>query len=972
MPVDEPARPTRSLSQEGEGEQGQRRLEPAALAPGVGIDRYVILTRVGQGGMGVVYAAYDPSLDRRVALKFLNRTDEELDARHERRLLREAQAMARLSHPNVAVVYEVGLFQGKVFLAMEFVDGVDLRAWLAARKRSAGEILDVFLAAGRGLAAAHAAGIVHRDFKPENVLVDKQDRPRVTDFGLSRATPEPEDEEARTGASAAATSPRSHLSLPLTRTGGVLGTLPYMSPEQHHGGATDERSDQFSFCLALYEALYGERPFKGESQAELLESMLAGKVSPAPAQSTAPRWLRQPIVRGLDPLPERRFASMDALLAALSRDPRRRRRHIVAGAALGLGLVALAAGYRQFVDRGAVAPGPRCDLGASRLAGAWDEPSKHRVRDAFQRSGVPGVDAAWKSFAAVLDRRAGAWVAMHDQACAATHVDGVQSASVLDLRMECLDRKRQEMAALVEVYSNTPDAKMIDRATSAADNLSLISACADVANLRARVPLPESREGRARVASLRQRLTRARALHEAGRFEQEREQLAPLVQEADATGYAPVAAEAKSMLGVALTGTAQAEAAEKLLFEAADLAVKGRDWTLEAQTWVSIISSYGGQGRVHEGLVAARAAELALARANADDALRARLLSETGWMEYKANRYREALPLYQAAEELWSASVGTASTQYAGTLQRIGITLGTLGRIREAVAYLERALAVRRAILRPDHPDVASSLIGLGQAYAYLGMHQKEREAFRTAHAIYLKEQGPDHPRAQSSLRTLAAAEAHLGNYPRALQIYEDVARKGIDPRDISGGLYHVVHADIQYGAGLLEEAEQSLHRALQHYAAAGFPEHVNTGYARTGLGLVHNRRRQFREGVRECRRALAILTKEMDPTSHLLGETRACIGDGLIGVRDTAAARKELEQALSAAKVGECAPLVIATLRFHLARALWSATRDRARAVELARSALAMLEAAEGDTRELRTRVSAWLTSRTARTARR
>jgi tetratricopeptide (TPR) repeat protein len=969
--VEEPGPSTRTLSHDSDNDPGREPLGPADLAPGVGVDRYVILERVGQGGMGVVYAAYDPRLDRRVALKFLHWTDEDHDGRHEKRLLREAQAMARLSHPNVAVVYEVGRFQRKVFLAMEFVDGVDLRTWLAARKRLPREILDVLAAAGRGLAAAHAAGIIHRDFKPENVLVDKQERPRVTDFGLSRAAPEPgEDVDAST--EAAAIGPGGRLWSPLTRTGGVLGTPRYMSPEQHLGGATDERSDQFSFCLALYEALYGEPPFRGESREEMLDSVLGGKMSPAPAPSTVPRGWRQAIVRGLDPAPDRRFPSMDALLAALSRDPRRRRRQIVAGAVLGLGLVALGAGYAQLRELEAGAPGPRCDLGASRLAGAWDEPSRHRARDAFQRAGVPGVDAAWRSFAAVLDRRAGAWAAMHDQACAATHIDGVQSASVLDLRMECLDRKRQEMKALVEVYSDRPDAKMIDRATSAADNLSLISACADVANLRARVPLPESREGRATVASLRQRLSRARALHEAGRFEQEREQLASLVPEADATGYAPVAAEATSMLGAALSTTAKEKEAEALLYEAANLAVKGRDWTLEAETWVSIISNYGRQGLVHEGLVAARAAELALTRAHADDALRARLMTETGWMEYRANRYREALPRFEAAEKLWSTSLGTGSSQYAGTLQRIGTTLGTLGRIREAVAYLERALAVRRAILRPDHVDIAGALIGLGQAYSYLGRYAEERDAFRAAHEIFRKELGRDHPMTRSTQLTLASAEADLGDHTRALEMYESASPAAVDPRDISGGLGLIVHADIQFGAGHHGEAEKSLHRALRHYAGAGFPDHVNTGYARTGLGMVHNRRRQFRRGVLECRRALSILTREMDPASHLLSETRACIGDGLIGMRDFAAARKELELALSSAREGECAPLMIATLRFHLARALWPAKRDRARAVELARSALSTLEAAEGDTRELGARVAAWLAPRAPRTARR
>ena len=973
-PMEEPGAHTRTLSGESDPEGQVAQPSSSALAPGASVDRYVILQRVGQGGMGVVYAAYDPSLDRRVALKFLSHGDAERGGAHERRLLREAQAMARLSHPNVAVVYEVGVFRGRVFLAMEFVDGVDLRTWLAARERTSKEILDVFLAAGRGLAAAHAAGIVHRDFKPENVLIDGHDRPRVTDFGLSRAMPDLwEHDEAAASSPSGSISPSSHLSAPLTRTGGVVGTPSYMPPEQHLGAATDERSDQFSFCVALYEALYGERPFKGESSAELLESMMAGVESPAPAHSTAPRWCRQATLRGLDPEPDKRHASMDALLVALSRDPTRRRRQVVIGSILGLSLVALAAGYALSVDRRAASPGPRCDQGGSRLAGVWDEPRSRQLRATLQRSGGPGVDATWKRLAAILDQRAGAWAAMHDQACTATHIDGVQSASVLDLRMECLDRKLLEMKALVDVYAEKPDTKMIDRATAAADNLSLVSACADVPNLRARVPLPENLAVRATVADLRQRFTRAHALHEAGRFEQAREQLASLRQQADATGYAPVAAEAGSLLANTLSVLAKHEEAEKVLLEAADLAVKGSDWTLEAEVWVSLAANYGGRGRVQEGLVAARAAALAVDRANGDDALRARLMTETGSLKYTANQYRDALLDFQAAEKLWSSSVGPGSSQFANTLRRIGTTLGTLGRIREAVAYLERSLAVRRAILRPDHIDIAVSLSAVGQAYAYLGMFSKERDSFLAAHRILEKQLGAQHPGTRSILRTIASAEADLGNYTRALEIVaSDERHEGaMDPRDVSGGLYYIVKADIQYAAGLHAQAEQSLRRAMKHYAGAGFPDHVNTGYALTGLGLLHNRRGRFRQGLRECRRAIATLTKEMDPTSHLLSETRACVGEALIGTGAFASARKELESAVAAAKDGECGPREIATLRFHLARATWPVKRDRARAVALARSALDRLAAAEGDTRELRARIRGWLAAHAAPTPR-
>jgi eukaryotic-like serine/threonine-protein kinase len=274
------------------------------------LGRYFILDRLGSGGMGIVYAAYDPELDRKVAIKLLRpgRAGAEAGAR----LLREAQAMARLSHPNVLAVHDVGTFGDQVFVAMELVDGADLRQWLAASPRSEREVLDVFLKAGRGLAAAHAAGLVHLDFKPANVLVGRDGRVRVADFGLAQA----EGGEESGGA----------------------GTRGYMAPEQLTSQPVDARTDQFSFCVSLYEALYGARPFAPDSF----------EVEDSPPGSRVPIRLRRLLLRGLAPDPAGRFASMDDLLAALENDPRPVRRRwamtlaltaVVGSALLGLGWI---------------------------------------------------------------------------------------------------------------------------------------------------------------------------------------------------------------------------------------------------------------------------------------------------------------------------------------------------------------------------------------------------------------------------------------------------------------------------------------------------------------------------------------------------------------------------------------------------------------------------------------------------------
>jgi predicted Ser/Thr protein kinase len=304
-----------------------RRIETPSMT-GRMLGRYTLADRLGAGAMGVVYRADDSDLGRQVALKLLHRPDDALTDR----LVREARAMARVNHPNVVAVYDVGVADHMTYIAMELVSGVSLRSWQQA-PHTVAEIVAAYIAAGRGLAAAHAAGIVHRDFKPDNCLVGSDDRIRVTDLGLSAArTSEAPRAEARAD-------------VELTASGSVLGTPAYMAPEQFTGGNVDPRTDQFNFCVALYEALYGSRPFAGKAFDELSDNVCEGKVRPAPPGSRVSGALRAIVLRGLQVRPGDRFPTMDHLLAELGRDRARPwRRTATAGAAiavaLGLGLVA--------------------------------------------------------------------------------------------------------------------------------------------------------------------------------------------------------------------------------------------------------------------------------------------------------------------------------------------------------------------------------------------------------------------------------------------------------------------------------------------------------------------------------------------------------------------------------------------------------------------------------------------------------
>lgn len=332
----------------GEDPTAEEETGAVSLPRGTNLGRYVLLDCIGRGGMAVVYAAYDPELDRKVAVKIL-RTDlpgapTELRAS----LLHEAQAMARLTHPNVIAVYDVGTFNDQVFLAMEFIRGRDLRAWLCEAPRTWAEILAVFLKAGDGLRAAHQSGLVHRDFKPDNVLIGNEGEVRVMDFGLAHRLRLPGEEERTAGEGTRAA--------PLSEA--LAGTPLYISPEQWRGKAADAQSDQFSFCVSLYEALHGARPYEGKTSASY-----TGVVPSPPKGRTVPGWLRRVLLKGLSLRPEDRHSSMRELLAALSRGLMARRYRTWAAAAV-LTLIVLSLAVEQAVQSSALRA-VEADLGRS-------------------------------------------------------------------------------------------------------------------------------------------------------------------------------------------------------------------------------------------------------------------------------------------------------------------------------------------------------------------------------------------------------------------------------------------------------------------------------------------------------------------------------------------------------------------------------------------------------------------------------
>ena len=420
---------------------------PAPSIPvGSTLGRYRLEREIGSGGMGVVHAAFDPDLERRVALKVLRDAEGSTDAR--RRLLNEARAMARLQHPNVVTVHEVQSAGGRDYVAMELIEGQTLAEWMREQPRPEDEIIDAFVAAGRGLAAAHAEGIVHRDFKPHNVLRARNGRIAVTDFGLAREAQVGVDPLAETrqlsvapGTPVTTSTPSSPLA-GLTITGSVLGTPAYMAPEQWNGGAVTPATDQFAFCVALWEALAGERPFKGPTVETLRDAVQRG---PAKLDaSKIPRRLRPALRRGLDPDPARRWPSMNALLAAMTATRRSLKLVWVVAAAAVFAALAVVIAVMLSGDGSQAVVAPACRPPLLDASTVWAPGMLQKLTDAGQRPAAELIDA---------DVRA--WRASREKACA-------KEPHAREAHLQCLDGVLARIDAVVRGLAPIGNQRHID------------------------------------------------------------------------------------------------------------------------------------------------------------------------------------------------------------------------------------------------------------------------------------------------------------------------------------------------------------------------------------------------------------------------------------------------------------------------------------------------------------------------------
>ncbi|HEX4450952.1 MAG TPA: serine/threonine-protein kinase [Kofleriaceae bacterium] len=789
------------------GESAQAELARAATSPppadirGEAIGRFIVLETLGAGGMGVVYAAYDPNLDRKVALKLLSRPvagSEEARIR----MLREAQAMARIDHPNVLRVFEAGQLDDQIYIAMEFAPGGTLRKWLAT-PRSQAEIVEAYAQAGRGVAAAHAAGLVHRDFKPDNVMLLGDGRVRVTDFGLVGMIGDaPAPTPAQLDAPISDTTP---LSQELTRTGALMGTPSYMAPEQFRGQHAGPAADQFAFCVALYAALTKQRPFDGATFAELCANVVAGQLRPIPREARVPSRIASALMRGMSTEPDQRFASMDALLARLDTAPRRRTWLAATVAVIALGGTAGFVALRS--------PAELCSGARGKLATTWSPARAAMLAEAFATAPRPDAIAVVERVAPIFDRWGATWEQAYVGACEDTRVRAIQSEHLLDLRMDCLARRLDEAhAALDALGSGGGDA--VDHAFDLAGGLPDVSACANTSALASGIAAPNAVTS-ASVAAIRDKLSRARAERKLAHYPLARDLATTAVADARAIGYAPVIAEALLELGSTQSKLVE-HAAAATLGEAMRVAIAaGANETaiLAASERIDDISMVPPQfavgdelGKIAQALadrsappartsvelddaigdllaaegaldasqaIYEQAVALATKQLGADDLRTVQTVGKLAMLSVKRHRWNDARAAFQRVADAEQRAYGSDHPAYATALDHLANIDASLGQSAKSKDLRERSLAIRIAALGPDHPEVAASYVNLGALYNEAGDLATAKTYFEKALAILAKAYGDDSVQTDDALVDLGNTVAHQGDRVRGRELVE-------------------------------------------------------------------------------------------------------------------------------------------------------------------------------------------------------
>lgn len=846
--------------------------------PGDRLDRYIILDKLGEGGMGVVYAAYDPKLDRKIALKVLRgaRSSRSLEAQD--RLVAEARALARVSHPNIVTVHDVGVAGDEVFVGMELVDGRSVPAWLDESERTWNEVRELFIGVAQGLIAIHDAGLIHRDVKPENILIDRRGRVRVTDFGLARpmqGAPAVLEAGEASVVEGAVAGPR----VDLTRSGMHMGTPAFMAPEQFDRSEATEQSDQFSYCVAFWTCLYQQRPFGGDSFIALMNNVVKGRLRAPPTDSRVPAWLHRVVARGLSVDPKERYPNMRALLEALEAgDPRARTRRLLTGVvSMGL-LAAVAAGafvQQRAQERRAEAA---CHERADELA--WGEDTATELRAHFLASGAAEARDIAVRVDEELDDFAVRWRDTKLEACLAGDVHAEIDADLAQRTHECLDEQRAHFETTVDTLLEA-DKVLVTRSLRTVQGLPEVTSCRDAQQLARMPSRPDDPTVRAEVHELYKTLARTMVDEHVGTYEQGLTTSRAVLERAEASGYLPLIATAQYRVAVFLEKRGNYEEAVELWVEAFEAAAVAGHEELAGDAARVLAFTEGYQlARYDAGLRWAQIARVYHRRGGKLDGLQeaqrldvmAVMLEMKGELQASLEMHRKSIALRRKVAGDRDKSVGYGLHNMAAVLESADENDAALEARREALKIFE-------AHFGPDNPTTLHVRFALANLQRDMGSFEDAEAGFYEVMRSWEKVLGPDHPDVGDARNALGRLRRKQGRFDEGIALHGEalaihLAALGPDHPDTAQTRTDLAQALTATGA--LDEASEHFRLALDALAEADGDQSDRIGRARYGLGRIALRRGLALDALDHLRAAQTAFASAERPREGWLAKTRA------------------------------------------------------------------------------------------------
>lgn len=950
------------------------------------IGKYVVLRRIGGGAMGDVYLAWHEGLERSDAIKLVHPGAGHGDS-DRKRLLREAQALARLTHDNVIRVHDSGIHDGRVYIAMEYVKGVTLGKWQNGKAWR--DILATYIKAGRGLQAAHAVvlddgdrpgpanapppvrrGLVHRDFKPDNVLIGDDGRVRVADFGLAVPLDRADDDDPQISA----TRP---LDMRLTATHAVMGTPFYSAPEVLGGAPAGARSDQFSFCVALYEALYAQHPYFADeagrqasrastgsvsalatapNRRELLRAVCRGPVR-SPRRTEVPRRVFAVLARGLAREPVERYPSMAELLVELERDTHRRTLWTTGSlTTLGLttGLI-----YSQVRP---IAPPDACVDVEGEVAGLWDGPRRADVRAAFARTGVPHAEASFaavdRAFAAYLT----AWTRSRANACDDTYTHGALGLDLHQLNMACLDHRKDLVGLVVDELAHV-SADTVDTALERIESLPRLGDCDDRLILRHTCTVDKHDPGDARV---REALRPAHAAEMSGRFLEAEPIAARAVVAARTHGTAALAAEAYYIHGRILTELGRPEVANEVLLAAIHAAEQAGCDALAADLGTHVVKlvALNSDLPVEHGVAWAHYTDAKLAALPDDDLRRADALSDRGLLrERRLKDLASAERDYRRSLELRERHPTSTIAARALNHLNLGSILARRHELGPAAAALEASISLYRQAYGEYSPVLWKPLFNLGLVAVEARRFDAAEHALTQALGFARNAFGPQHRKVFETHAALTALYIDEGRPERARE-HARLASEACDSHlSRTDRLCLDLRRQLAHALELCGESLEALEVREQLLATMLVQNDPAQGEARLEVAISLASLRRWEPVLEQTDAALAAFGSDAgDPR---VADASLFRGDALLHLDRPDEAITSYRRALDAWKDDPSADSARASAQWGLARALCASKGDPELARSLARDARAILavDSADPETRELLADIDGWLT---------